>query len=110
MEQCQTTDKRIKRVAVFCGARAGHDPAYLKAAELLGKELVKRGIGIVYGGGNKGMMGAVAQTVFEGLGDGSVIGVIPEALKSIEVSGSTIGKVVDVENMHVRKVGKKISS
>jgi hypothetical protein len=50
MEQCSGSGKRIRRVAVFCGASPGHDPGYIRAADLLGNELVKRGISIVYGG------------------------------------------------------------
>ena len=65
----------MKRICVFCGSSPGARPAYAEAARATGRALVRRGIGLVYGGGRVGLMGAVADTVMaEG---GEVIGVIP---------------------------------
>lgn len=98
-----STDRKLKRVAVFCGANAGARPEYLQSAKDIGEELVKRSIGLVYGGGSVGMMGAVAHTVDAGLGDGGVIGVIPHELMPREMSGAGIGEVRVVDTMHQRK-------
>lgn len=72
---------------MFCGASSGNGEQYLQAARALGEELVRRDIGLVYGGGNVGLMGAVAETVGRGLGEQRVIGVIPDALAPREVGG-----------------------
>lgn len=98
-----TRSHNLKRVAVFCGANAGTRPEYLQSADEIGQELVKRKIGLVYGGGSVGMMGAVAQTVDSGLGEGGVIGVIPHDLMPREMSGAPIGDLRVVDNMHQRK-------
>ncbi|CAL5221821.1 g4078 [Coccomyxa viridis] len=65
--------------------------------------MVKRGIGLVYGGGNVGLMGEIASTVYAGLGEENVIGVIPEALQPREISGQTYGELRVVPDMHTRK-------
>ncbi|KAK9830081.1 hypothetical protein WJX72_009660 [[Myrmecia] bisecta] len=96
-------EARFRYVAVFCGASSGSSPEYLECARALGRELVKRQIGLVYGGGSVGLMGAVSQTVYDGLGEGSVIGVIPEALVPREVSGESVGEIRVVPDMHTRK-------
>lgn len=93
--------KPFRRVAVFCGANAGASPSYHAAAIALGTELAARGIGIVYGGGNVGLMGAVAEAV--AAGGASVIGVIPAALQPREISGETVGDLRVVPDMHTRK-------
>eukprot|EP00696_Hemimastix_kukwesjijk_P007403 gnl/Hemi2/19367_TR6435_c0_g1_i1.p1 gnl/Hemi2/19367_TR6435_c0_g1~~gnl/Hemi2/19367_TR6435_c0_g1_i1.p1 ORF type:complete len:204 (-),score=40.84 gnl/Hemi2/19367_TR6435_c0_g1_i1:81-692(-) len=67
----------------------------------LGTELARRGYGLVYGGGNVGLMGAVAEAVVAG--GGSVVGVIPAALAPRELSGVSIGQVIVVDDMHARK-------
>ncbi|GBG79406.1 hypothetical protein CBR_g29553 [Chara braunii] len=67
----------------------------------LGKELVRRGIGLVYGGGSVGIMGVLSRAVQEGGGD--VVGVIPEALTPIELSGPMVGTTIVVRTMHERK-------
>ena len=114
----------IRRIAVFCGASSGNSPEYTECAKKMGQEMVKRGIGLVYGGehphiamklnqscpvvqcnllrvsnnmennvlctvlagGNVGLMGEIASTVYAGLGEENVIGVIPEALQPREVA------------------------
>ncbi|KAK9839266.1 hypothetical protein WJX81_004770 [Elliptochloris bilobata] len=93
----------IRKIAVFCGFSTGSGPEYVQLARDLGAELVKRHIGLVYGGGNNGLMGAIAHTVLEGLGEQAVIGVIPEALQPHEISGPTLGDIRVVPDMHTRK-------
>ncbi len=93
----------FKKIAVFCGASSGSDPVYIECARKLGEEMVRRNIGLVYGGGNVGLMGAIAETVGKGLGEDSVIGVIPKALAPREISGTTVGEIRLVEDMHTRK-------
>ncbi|MBX3001526.1 MAG: TIGR00730 family Rossman fold protein [Caldilineaceae bacterium] len=91
----------FSRICVYCGANQGTRPDYLEAATDLGAEMARRGIGLVYGGGSVGMMGAIARAV-HGHG-GEVHGVIPEALKPKEISGSAIGHLEVVDSMHTRK-------
>ena len=71
------------------------------AANELGKELLSRGAGLVYGGGSVGLMGEIARTVSSGGGD--VLGIIPLALEPVELSGQSVGEVVVVRDMHERK-------
>src|SRR5216117_1708524 len=74
----------MRRLCVFCGSAEGTRPAYADAARALGRELAKRGLGLVYGGGSVGLMGVLADTVLaEG---GEVIGVIPGPLASRELA------------------------
>ncbi|KAK9806701.1 hypothetical protein WJX73_010267 [Symbiochloris irregularis] len=96
-------DAKFKRIAVFCGSSKGKTDAYVECARALGAELVKRQIKLVYGGGNVGCMGAIATTVSAGLGEDSVIGVIPGALQPREISGGAIGELIIVPDMHARK-------
>jgi uncharacterized protein (TIGR00730 family) len=91
----------MKRLCVFCGSSPGAQPEFLQAAEALGKELVKRGIGLVYGGANVGLMGKIANTVLAGEGD--VIGVMPEALVEKEVALNSLQDLRIVGSMHERK-------
>jgi uncharacterized protein (TIGR00730 family) len=86
---------------VFCGSNDGTDPAYAEAAVVLGAELAERGIGLVYGGGNVGLMGAVADAALSA--GGEVIGVIPEFLVRAEVAHAGVSELVVVESMHERK-------
>jgi len=91
----------MKRVCVFCGSNAGVRAAYAEAARALARHLVKLGMGIVYGGGNVGLMGIVAETAMrEG---GKVIGVIPQALFEKEVGHRGITELRIVGSMHERK-------
>jgi len=91
----------INRLCVFSGSSPGKQAAYADAAIALGKELVKYGIGLVYGGGNVGLMGIVADTVTTAGGD--VIGVIPEFLTKKEVAHNQLTELHIVESMHERK-------
>lgn len=91
----------MKRICVFCGSNAGANPAYRAAACLLAGELARRGIGLVYGGGKVGLMGALADSLLEA--GGEVIGVIPEALFAKEVGHNGLTKLHIVDTMHARK-------
>ena len=75
----------MKRLAVYCGSASPADPRYLELARAVGAELARRGIGVVYGGGRLGLMGALASGALDA--GGEVIGVIPEALAAGEEIG-----------------------
>ncbi|HMO31977.1 MAG TPA: TIGR00730 family Rossman fold protein [Lacibacter sp.] len=91
----------IRSLAVFCGSRSGADPLYEQHARELGTQLARNGITLVYGGGSKGLMGAVADAVMEG--GGTVIGVIPEVLVQWEHQHEGITQLHVVPDMHTRK-------
>lgn len=91
----------MKRIAVFCGANFGAQAAYQDVARELGRQLVKRGIGLVYGGGKVGLMGAIADEVCTAGGD--VIGVIPDDLFKKEVGKTELKDLRVVRSMHERK-------
>ena len=74
----------MKTLCVYCGSNAGNDPAYASLARALGARLAQDGIALVYGGGNVGLMGIVADAVLEH--GGEVIGVIPQQLVDWEVA------------------------
>ena len=74
----------MKRLAVYCGSATPEDPRYLTLAAAVGEELARRGIGVVYGGGKLGLMGALATGALTA--GGEVIGVIPEAMIKAEVA------------------------
>ncbi|HPG60753.1 MAG TPA: TIGR00730 family Rossman fold protein [Casimicrobium sp.] len=93
--------KDIKRVVVYCGANVGNNPAYKAAAEEVGRTLAEQGIGLVYGGGGVGLMGVVADAALAA--GGEVIGVIPEALKALEVEHKNLTSIHVVPDMHSRK-------
>ncbi|KAL0464435.1 UNVERIFIED_CONTAM: Cytokinin riboside 5'-monophosphate phosphoribohydrolase LOG8 [Sesamum latifolium] len=96
-----TSRSRFKRICVFCGSRKGHKPSFTHAALHLGKQLVERKIDLVYGGGSVGLMGLVSKTVFDG--GCHVLGVIPKALMTHEISGESVGELRIVGDMHQRK-------
>ncbi|MEM8931676.1 MAG: TIGR00730 family Rossman fold protein [Acidobacteriota bacterium] len=91
----------FRRIAVFCGSSPGDDPIYAEAARQFGQLLVERGFDLVYGGGNVGLMGILADTVMEG--DREVMGVITLALVDREVAHRGITRLEEVETMHERK-------
>ena len=96
----------MKRLCVFCGSNAGNNPDYFAAANTVGTVLAQRGIGLVYGAGNIGLMGAVADACLEA--GGTVIGVIPDALMGKEVAGRAVDhraltRIEVVDSMHTRK-------
>ena len=92
----------MKRLAVYCGSASPADPRYVELAREVGRELAMRGIGVVYGGGRLGLMGAVASGALAA--GGEVIGVIPEALVSGEVANHDCTELRVVSGMHERKL------
>jgi uncharacterized protein (TIGR00730 family) len=90
-----------RTICVFTGSRHGGLPEYAAAAKQLGQELVARGYGLVYGGGNVGLMNVIADTVL-GLA-GEVVGVIPDSLVSKEVAHRGLTELRVVGSMHERK-------
>ena len=86
---------------VFCGSRPGADPRFCDIAALTGKALAERGINVVFGGGNSGLMGIVSQTALQG--GVRVTGVIPEFLKSKEPPADNLTRLITVADMHERK-------
>jgi len=91
----------VRRVCVFCGASSGRSPAYGASARELGAELAARGIGLVYGGGRVGLMGAVADATL-GAG-GEVVGVIPQELVERELAHGGLTDLRVVGSLHERK-------
>src|SRR5687768_8589084 len=91
----------MERVCVFCGSSTGNDPRYRAAAERLGGLLVERGLGLVYGGGQVGLMGIVADAVLAA--GGRVTGVIPEGLARKELLHTGLTELHVVASMHARK-------
>ncbi|HEX5010493.1 MAG TPA: TIGR00730 family Rossman fold protein [Planctomycetota bacterium] len=91
----------VARVCVFCGSSVGTHPAYKAAAQGFGRTLVRRGKGLVYGGGRVGLMGIIADAVLEA--GGEVYGVLPESLAALEVGHEGLTALYLVPNMHARK-------
>ena len=91
----------MRRVCVFAGSSLGARTEYQAAAEALGRSLVERDYGLVYGGAHVGLMGAIAEAVLAG--DGEVIGVIPQALADREVAHTGLSDLRIVGSMHERK-------
>ncbi len=91
----------IRNVCVFCGSQPGARPEYIAAARELGAMLAQHGIGIVYGGGHVGLMGALADAALAA--GGRVTGVIPEHLMRPEVAHQNLDELVVVDSMHTRK-------
>ncbi|ABC64070.1 TIGR00730 family Rossman fold protein [Erythrobacter litoralis] len=91
----------MKRLAVYCGSATPDDPRYIELAREVGAGLAERDIGVVYGGGKLGLMGAVANAAKEA--GGEVIGVIPEALVNSEVANHNCDELITVSGMHERK-------
>ncbi len=91
----------IRSVAVYCGSSLGASPGYARAAREMGTELASRGITTIYGGGNVGLMGVLADAAqAEG---GRVVGVIPRALVDLEVAHAGLTELIVVDSMHARK-------
>ncbi|HEY4931766.1 MAG TPA: TIGR00730 family Rossman fold protein [Terriglobales bacterium] len=91
----------FRRICVFCGSNSGTSPSYREAAIAMGRLLAGRGIELVYGGGNIGLMGVLADSVLEA--NGRVIGVIPESLMAKEVGHLGLTDLRIVQSMHERK-------
>jgi uncharacterized protein (TIGR00730 family) len=91
----------MRRVCVFCGSSPGVRPGYLAAARAMGVLLARRGLGVVYGGGSVGLMGALADAALAA--GGEVVGVIPRALEEREVDHRGLTEQHVVASMHERK-------
>ncbi len=91
----------MKTLCVYCGSNAGNDPAYAAQARALGARMADDGIALVYGGGNVGLMGIVADAVLAG--GGEVIGVSPQQLVDWEVAHRGLSRLEVVDSMHARK-------
>jgi uncharacterized protein (TIGR00730 family) len=91
----------LRRICVYCGSGPGSDPAYVAAARQLGEIMADNGIGLVYGGGAVGLMGAVSEAILNR--GGEAIGVIPKFLVKREHARER-GKVIVTADMHERKL------
>ncbi len=91
----------MKRICVYCGSSVGARPEYVEAARALGSVMVARGLGLVYGGGNIGLMNVVARQLLEG--GGAVIGVIPKDLLNRGLALREVTELRVVDTMHTRK-------
>ena len=91
----------MKRIGIFCGSSTGADPVYAEAARSMGATVARLGLGLVYGGGNIGLMGVLADAVLARKGE--VIGVIPQALVDKELAHHGVTELRVVHSMHERK-------
>jgi len=90
----------IRKICVYCGSGPGNDPAFIESARGFGKILAENHIGLVYGGGNIGLMGEIANAVFDAGGD--VTGIIPQFLTKREIANRR-GELIVTHDMHERK-------
>ncbi|MEO6799242.1 MAG: TIGR00730 family Rossman fold protein [Rhodanobacter sp.] len=88
-------------ICVYCGSSSGKHPEYAELAAAFGQEMARRGIGLVYGGGNVGLMGVIADAVLAG--GGKATGVIPRQLVELEMAHPRLSELVVVDTMHQRK-------
>ncbi len=95
------TISQLRNVCVYCGSASGDDPLYAAAAQALGVALAQADLGLVYGGGNNGLMGVVARSVLEA--GGRVTGIIPDFLEKREQMLHEAQDLVIVPDMHTRK-------
>lgn len=91
----------MRRICVYCGSSPGARPVYAEAARAMGRALVARGLGLVYGGANRGLMGIVADEVLAG--GQEAIGVIPHGLVNLEVAHQGLTEQHVVDTLHERK-------
>ncbi len=91
----------MKSICVYCGSNAGSKPVYADRARAFGARIAAENITMVYGGGNVGLMGIIAESVLAG--GGEVIGVIPQQLVDMEVAHHDVTKLEIVGSMHERK-------
>ena len=102
MRQCENSlMQNPLSICVYCGSGFGTDPAFKSAANELGKSMAEAGARLVYGGGNVGLMGAVAKSVKDH--GGTVTGIIPQFLKSREIMFEEADENIVVDDMHTRK-------
>lgn len=100
--QVQSKPVKMKRIAVFCGSSKGFNKEYALEAEKLGDYFAKNNIGLVYGGGKIGIMGAIADRMISF--NAEVIGVIPGLLKHEEVAHTDLSEMIVTKKMSKRKV------
>src|SRR5437879_312330 len=91
----------MQRICVYTGSNVGQRVEYQQAAYALGRELTARGLGLVYGGGQAGLMGVIADSVFSA--GGEVIGVMPKDLFPREIANLQVTTLYEVGSMHERK-------
>lgn len=91
----------MRKVTIYCGSNKGKDPVYSETAKALAKELIKRDLALVYGAGNVGLMGVIADAMLEAGKD--VYGIIPQKLVDIEVAHKGCTELTVVETMRDRK-------
>ena len=91
----------MTRLCVFCGSTPGVNPVFREAARALATELLARRVGLVYGGGATGLMGALADAMLAG--GGEVVGVIPRGLMTAELAHAGLSRLHVVDSMHERK-------
>ena len=91
----------MQRICVFSGSSSGTRPIYAQATEELGRELVRRGLGLIYGGASVGLMGTLADSMLAA--GGEVIGIIPSSLISKEIAHKGLTELREVGSMHERK-------
>lgn len=96
-----TPEKAKRRVAVYCGSADGNQPEFLAEARALGTAISEAGMGVVYGGANVGLMGAVADAALAA--GAEVIGVLPEVLSGREIAHTGLTRLEAVATMHQRK-------
>ena len=92
---------QIRSIAVFCGSKTGSNPLFEDHTRQLGTLLAQQNITVIYGGGNKGLMGAIANSTLEA--GGKVIGIIPKMLSDLEHQHHGLTEITVVETMHIRK-------
>lgn len=95
------TSRTLQKVCVYCGSGAGQNPAFAEAARALGQSLASAGVGLVYGGGDLGLMGLVARAVLDH--DGHVTGIMPHFLRNRENMLVDVHDLIVVDDMHQRK-------
>jgi uncharacterized protein (TIGR00730 family) len=92
---------KINNLTVFCGSKPGNDPLFIQHATILGKKLVEEKITLIYGGGNKGIMGTLANSVLDN--GGRAIGIMPKLLAVPEHAHPRLTQMIKVKDMHTRK-------
>ena len=95
------TQPALKKICVYCGSGAGQNPAFAEAAHALGKSLAAENVGLVYGGGDLGLMGIVARAVLDH--GGHVTGIMPHFLRERECLLMDVDELIVVDDMHQRK-------
>ena len=100
-EMPMSSTRSIKSICVYCGSGFGDDPVFAENAAVLGRSMAEQRINLVYGGGNVGLMGTVAQSVLDH--GGYVTGIIPDFLKSREKLLDDVQETLVVPDMHTRK-------